>query len=181
MPARAIVIGSKAIIYDREEGNKLFKKFFGKPFASSKPKPDRDYDPPFVLSLYEALYLCQKGELVPVIEGRESSCSDLEDYAKRVVPRFEERYAVYRDLRDRGYIVRSGMKFGTDFAVYEIGPGYEHAPYVVRVVRRGDVLDSVEIVLMGRLSHSVRKRSVLAVVDVERSVVNYLVFKWVRM
>ena len=181
MTVRAIVIGSKAVVYDKDAGNALFKKFFGKPFATSKPKPDHEYEPPFVLSLYEALYLCERGELTPIIEGKEASCRDLEKYAEKVVPSFRERYIVYRDLRDRGYIVRSGMKFGTDFAVYEIGPGYEHAPYVVKVVKRDEVLDSVEIVMMGRLSHSVRKRSVLAVVDVERGVVNYLVFKWVRM
>ena len=168
-------------MYDKSFGNELFKKFFGKPFSTSKPKPERDYEPPFVLSLYEALYLCEKDLLTPVINGREASCKDLELYAKATVPNFAERYLVYKDLRDRGYVVRSGMKFGADFAIYEIGPGYEHAPYVVRVIKRDEVLDPIEIVMIGRLSHSVRKRSVLAVVDVEHSVVSYLVFKWVRM
>ncbi len=181
MTCRALIVGSKAIVYDKSLGNTLFKEFFGKPFATSKPKPEREYEPPFVLSLYEALYLCKKGIIVPVIRGKDSSCEDLERYAKSCVPGFREKYLVYEDLRNKGYIVRSGMKFGADFAVYEIGPGYEHAPYVVKVVRKGEVMDAVEIVLIGRLSHSVRKRSVLAVVDVERGVVNYLVFKWVRM
>ncbi len=179
--ARAVVVGSKAIICDREAGNELFKSFFGKPFAQPKPKPERDYDPPFVLSLYEALYLCRKGALVPVIGGREATCEDLRRYAEETVPGFGMKYAVFEDLRDRGYIVRSGMKFGADFAVYEIGPGYEHAPYVVNVVGMDWELDPVEIVLIGRLSHSVRKKSVLAVVDERRGVVSYLVFKWVRM
>jgi len=178
---RAIIVGSKALVYDKEFGNALFRNFFGKPFAQQKPRPDREYEPPFVLSLYEALYLCRKGVLIPVIEGRDSTCEELEKYAEETVPSFKLRYIVFEDLRNRGYIVRSGMKFGADFAVYEVGPGYEHAPYVVSVVDRDCELDPVELVLIGRLSHSVRKKSVLAIVDQREKEVTYLVFKWVRM
>jgi len=176
-----IVVGTKALLFDKDSGNKLFKRFFGKPFASRKPKPEQEYEPPFVLSLYEALYLCERGEVDIEIEGSRASCDDLRRYAESIVPRFAERYAVYRDLRDRGYIVRSGMKFGTDFAVYEIGPGYEHAPYLVLVVDSSSMLDPISIVRLGRLSHSVKKHSVLAVVDRDRGRIDYLVFKWVRM
>ena len=41
---------------------------------------------------------------------------------------------VYRELRDRGYIVTPGIKFGSDFAVYEHGPGIDHAPYIIQVM-----------------------------------------------
>jgi tRNA-intron endonuclease len=73
------------------------------------------------------------------------------------------------------------MKFGTDFTVYELGPGLEHAPYVVTVASASDRLKAVDIVGLGRLSHSVRKKSVLAIVDEEKSSVNYIVFKWVKV
>jgi len=178
---RLIVVGTKALLFDKGLGNELFRKFFGKPFASKKPKPEQEYEPPFVLSLYEALYLCEKGEVSIEIEGSEASCEDLRRYAESIVPKFRERYAVYKDLRDRGYIVRSGMKFGADFAVYEIGPGYEHAPYLVLVLDSSSMLDPISIVRLGRLSHSVRKHSVLAIVDRDRGRIDYLVFKWVRM
>ncbi len=180
MKVRAVVIGSKAIVLDVDLGNELFKKFFGKPFSVAKPRPDQTYRTPFVLSLYEALYLCEKGLLVPILNGSEATCSDLEEYCRKLVPGFDQRYTVFKDLRDRGYILRSGMKFGADFAVYEVGPGYEHAPYILLVVRRDECIDPISIVRIGRVGHSVRKRSVLAIVD-SKGVVDYLVFKWVKL
>ncbi|RLG85421.1 MAG: tRNA-intron lyase [Thermoprotei archaeon] len=174
------VVGAKAILFDRELGNALLKNFFGRPLSERKPRPGEEYDPPFTLSLYEALYLCERGVVTPVRMGRRVTCEELRSYAEEAVPGFAERYAVYRDLRDRGYIVRSGLRFGTDFTVYELGPGLEHAPYVVLVARRGERLDPVSIVRIGRVSHSVRKKLVLAVVGGDGSV-EYIVFKWVRL
>ncbi len=178
---RLLIVGSKALLFDVDLGNKLFQYFFGKPFGVDKPKPEERFDKPFVLSLYEALYLCKKGVVDIVIEGREASCSDLEVYAEKIVPNFRVRYMVYEDLRDRGYIVRSGLKFGTDFAVYELGPGYEHSPYVVYVVEKGSLIDPIALVRLGRVSHSVRKRFILAIVDSSTNKINYLVFKWVKL
>lgn len=180
-PVKAIITGTKALVLDERVGNELFKRFFGKPFGVQKPKPETEYKGPFILSLYEALYLCKQGILKPLLQGREVTCNELEEYAKTEVPEFDVKYLVYEDLRKRGYIVRSGLKFGADFAVYEIGPGYEHAPYVVMVARVGKEMDPISIVRIGRVSHSVRKRTVLAVVDPELKATNYLVFKWVKL
>ena len=41
---------------------------------------------------------------------------------------FGEKYLVYRMLRDSGFVVAPGIKFGSDFAVYQHGPGLDHAP-----------------------------------------------------
>ncbi len=180
-PVEVLILGSKALVLDEKRGNELFKQFFGKPFGVQKPKPETEYRGPFILSLYEALYLCKRGVLKPVIQGREASCDELASYARSQIPDFDAKYLVYENLRTRGYVVRSGLKFGADFAVYEIGPGYEHAPYVVLVARRGIEMDPISIVRIGRVSHSVRKRTVLAIVDPETKTVNYLVFKWVKL
>ncbi|MEM3702140.1 MAG: hypothetical protein QXH93_05405, partial [Conexivisphaerales archaeon] len=50
-----------------------------------------------------------------------------------------------------------------DFAVYRKGPGLEHAPYSVNVVKGGHLLGASELVLAGRLARSVRKRFIIAV------------------
>ena len=47
---------------------------------------------------------------------------------------FDIKYLVFKKLRDVGYVVSPGIKFGCDFAVYEHGPGIDHAPYLVQVV-----------------------------------------------
>jgi len=47
--------------------------------------------------------------------------------------RFLLRYIVYFSLRARGWIPRSGLKFGTDFVVYSDRPSVLHAEYCVAV------------------------------------------------
>ena len=39
----------------------------------------------------------------------------------------------FKDLRKKGYIVKTALKFGADFRVYEKGvkPGEDHAKWVV--------------------------------------------------
>jgi tRNA-intron endonuclease len=89
-------------------------------------------------------------------------------------------YTVYRDLRDRGFIVRSGLKYGSDFTVYRLGPGLEHAPYILHVYRGFERLDPTEIVRAGRLSHSVRKTFILAFPSRDGRV-TYLMFNWLKL
>ena len=90
----------------------------------------------------------------------------------------ERLYSVYRDLRDRGLVVRPGLKFGADFAVYRHGPGIDHAPFLVNVVDPGEEVDAGEILRAARLSHSVRKTLTVAV---ERGGdVEYIMFKWFK-
>jgi len=101
----------------------------------------------------------------------------LRQLGRETYENFDEVYAVYKDLRERGLVVKSGMKFGATFVVYRLGPGLEHAPFLVHVLPYNSKLDPIEIVRAGRLSHSVRKRFVIAFVD-ETGRVGYLQFKW---
>ena len=56
------------------------------------------------------------------------------------------KYVVFKKLRDLGYIVTPGIKFGCDFAVYEHGPGLRnHAPYLVQVVKPTENLTATSI------------------------------------
>jgi tRNA-splicing endonuclease subunit Sen2 len=47
---------------------------------------------------------------------------------------FVKRYCAYRHYRDLGWIPRSGLKYGTDFLLYEYAPDVDHAAYQVVVV-----------------------------------------------
>ncbi len=174
-----IIIGGKALIFDEELVNTLYSKYFiGKPFGVEKPKPGERYKGPLELSLLEAVYLCESGLAKPRIGSQEITCNDLIKYALKQDPRFKEVYIVYRDLRDKGFVVRSGMKYGVDFAVYEKGPGLEHAPYLVQVYRNEEYINPIHIVRIGRLSHSVRKTLIFAVV--EGNEIRYVSFGWIK-
>ena len=75
---------------------------------------------------------------------------------------FETKMKVYVHLRDLGYIVRPGLKFGVDFAVYTKGPGLEHSPYMIQIIEKNGQIDPIELVRAGRLATTVRKNFVIA-------------------
>ncbi len=179
--AKGVLVGIKVIVFDHEQARKLFSKgFYGKPVGIRKPK-SADFNAPLELSLIEAIYLVEKGVLeVESINGRKMSLGELVEYAEKTIPRFKPLYMVYKDLRDKGYIVRSGLKFGADYAVYEFGPGIDHAPYLVHVLPLDEVIDPIEIVRAGRLSHSVRKSFIIAAVNPRHNRIKYVMFKWFK-
>jgi len=53
---------------------------------------------------------------------------------------------VYEDLRNKGYILKPGMKYGVTFMVYEYGPGLDHAPFLVDVLRKESFFSDLQII-----------------------------------
>ena len=47
--------------------------------------------------------------------------------------RFVERYTAYRYYRSKGWVPKSGLKFGVDFLLYKEGPSFYHSTYAVIV------------------------------------------------
>ncbi|RLG74256.1 MAG: tRNA-intron lyase [Thermoprotei archaeon] len=180
-PIKGYLIGIKVIVWDHNEACKLYNLgFYGKPLGLRKPKKI-DFKSPLVLSVIEALYLCEKGILKIYKDNEPMSFKDLLNICCSYIPRCIMLYNVYRDLREKGYVVRSGLKFGADFAVYEKGPGIDHAPYLVHVLSIDETLNPVELVRAGRLSHSVRKKFIIATTRNELgSKVEKIMFKWYR-
>ncbi len=180
---RALFLGQRIVIFDQKDAEKVyFEGFYGKPLGVSKVKGSVAVAP-LELSLIEALYLLEKGMLC-VVEASTGKDIDSEELKKRVSrssKRLLALYRVYRDLREKGFVVRSGLKYGSEFVLYEKGPGIDHAPYVVHVVSFEEYIDPLEIVRAGRLSHSVRKRFVLAAVNEASGGIDYIVFKWIKI
>ncbi len=179
-PIDALIIGARSIVFDYLASEKLYKEgFYGKPFGIKKPKITEEIRAPLELSMLETMYLCEKGVIRPFRMDSYISCDEVYSYAKSIDARFDSLYIVYKDLREKGYVVRSGMKFGVDFTVYELGPGLEHAPYLVQVKNIEEDIDPIEIVRIGRLSHSVRKTLMFAIVS--GMGVKYIAFKWIKI
>jgi tRNA-intron endonuclease len=170
------------VVWNPEEGSQLYKTaYYGKPLGIPKPKIP-EFKVPLLLDLMEGLYLTETGKIT-IYEGaakRKVGLKKLRQKAKQLYDEFEEKYAVYRDLRDSGLIVTPGIKFGCDFAVYKYGPGVEHAPYMVSVKKAGSEISATEIVKAGRLATTVRKRFIIAVPDLAVEKTKYLIFKWFK-
>ena len=134
------------------------------------------------LSLLEALYLMEKGRLLAKSQsGRTLTFESYLKLAQKVEPNFWIRYCVFKDMRNRGYIIKTALKFGADFRVYERGvkPGEDHAKWIVYPVHEGSTLTWHEFSAKNRVAHSTKKRLLMGIVDDEGDVTYYEV-KWMR-
>jgi tRNA-intron endonuclease len=134
------------------------------------------------LSFLEAYHLVQKNKLkVTDKTGKKVSETSFLRRAQRKEKQFWIKYCVFKDLRERGYIVKTALKFGADFRVYDRGvkPGEDHAKWIVFPVYETDVMTWYEFSAKNRVAHSTKKRLLLAVVDQEGDV-SYWETRWIR-
>jgi len=134
------------------------------------------------LSFLEAYFLFQKGRIkVKDKTGKKLSEDSFMRRAQRKEKQFWVKYSVFRNLRERGYIVKTALKFGADFRVYDRGvkPGEDHAKWIVYPVYETDVMTWYDFSAKNRVAHSTKKRLLLAVVDQEGDV-SYWETRWIR-
>lgn len=170
------------VVWNPKNGSELYKMgFYGKPLGIPKPKIP-EFTVPLILDLMEGVYLAEKRIITvyDVSEMKRVTLKKLRQRAKELYEDFNEKYAVYHDLRESGFVVTPGIKFGCDFAVYKHGPGLEHAPYMVSVKRAKSDITATEIVKAGRLATTVRKRFIIAVPGLEKGRIRYLIFRWFK-
>ncbi len=167
-------------MWNRSDSRKLFSSgFFGKPIGIAKPKQN-EFDVPIILDLLEGYYLLSRKEIEVSKGNRRIAEKALLDICKKEYAQFSEKLLTYNKLREAGFVVTSGIKFGADFAAYERGPGLDHAPYLVRVMSASTRISSTDIVLAGRLATTVRKQFIIAVPDPQAQNVTFLGFDWWR-
>ena len=175
------LVENRIVIWDISDSRAVFGSgYYGKPLGIPKPK-GTDFDAPLVLDLIEGCYLVEKRRLqLSHIDGKQVSLNDIRNICKKQYVDFDAKYLVFQNLRNKGYIVTPGIKFGCDFAVYEQGPGIDHAPYLVRVFRATDDLTATGVVLAGRLATTVKKQFIRALPKVTERKVDYVGFDWWR-
>lgn len=134
------------------------------------------------LSLIEGLYLMEKGRLsIKTESGRAIKFESYVKKARKLEPNFWVRYIVFKDMRNRGYIVKTALKFGADFRVYDRGvkPGEDHAKWIVFPVNEGSTLTWHDFSAKNRVAHSTKKRLLMGIVDAENDVTYYEI-RWMR-
>jgi tRNA-intron endonuclease len=128
--------------------------FYGQPLDAPEPA--------LQLSLVEAAALAADGVLALDAAGIRERGRAVEG------DRFDRRLAVYRALRDRGIVPKTGFKFGADFRTYadvEHVDDLGHSELLVRVLPDDHVFSPRDLALDVRLAHGVRKRMVFAATD----------------
>jgi tRNA-intron endonuclease len=132
-------------------------------------------------SLVEAAYLLEKKRIQIFEKNKKMTFNKFLEHARKIEANFWTRYRVFSDMRSRGYIVKTALKFGADFRVYDRGvkPGEAHAKWVLFPVYETNTLTWHEFAAKNRVAHSTRKDLLIAVVDDEGDV-SYWEVKWTK-
>ncbi len=131
----------------------------------------------FRIAFYEALYLIDK-ELLEVIDEHENPV-DFQNLLRRyhdIDDNAWVKYLIYRDLRNRGYVVREGFGIGTDFRIYERGAyGKDTAQYLILSIQEGKPLPVRDLTNALRQCQSQKKEMIIAVMNRRGETVYYSV------
>lgn len=114
-----------------------------------------------LLSPTEAGYLQEQGVLSVTthsLDGFRALMQEEDD-------EFTEKMAVYRDLRGRGFIPRTGYKFGHHFRAYS--GEKSHSELLVHAVGEPATRSMIDLSGSVRLAHSVKKKMLFATVHEE--------------
>ena len=132
-------------------------------------------------SAIEALFLVQEDKMNVFLGKKQITFDSLLKKIKKHDKKIETKLSVYSDLRKRGYIVKSALKFGAEFRVYDKGikPGLDHAKWILYVTKESEMLSWHEFAAKNRVAHSTKKALLIAVVDDEYDV-SYYESSWIR-
>ncbi|TET80190.1 MAG: tRNA-intron lyase [Candidatus Heimdallarchaeota archaeon] len=147
-----------ALINDKE-GNSIYSQgWFGKHTKSGNVK----------LSPYETVLLLERKK-IDVISENETSLplSDVVAYFSNKIPDFLVRFLLYKDLRNRGYVVKEHSETGKYFELYERGATPNNAKHLALVVTmvEGVLFDIDDIDQIVSQAKEISKQLIFAVID----------------
>ena len=158
------LIGERVIIKGKD-ADKLSSRFYGKRENGI-----------LYLSLVEAAYLIENKKLDINLKF-----DDFIKKASKKIDRFVTKYNVYKDMKNRGYLLKTALKYGADFRVYEKGaiPGKQHSKWILFAVSENEGFIWQKFAAMVRVAHSVKKNLMIGVVDDEGDV-TYYETSWIK-
>jgi tRNA-intron endonuclease len=134
-------------------------------------------------TLQEALYLVETKKM-DVIDSKDKKITEKELLKKfeKLDKKFKNKYFVFRDLRQKGLIVKTALKFGAEFRVYEKGKeiGEDHAKWILFPVSENQPMTWQDFAAKNRIAHSTNKKLLIAVVD-EENQVSYYEANWLKI
>ncbi|MFQ6088864.1 MAG: tRNA-intron lyase [Candidatus Methanofastidiosia archaeon] len=151
------LVENQVIFEKSRDVSKLYsKRFFGKNIEGK-----------LYLNLCEALYLLELSKIEVEKDSKKLDFKELLNYVDE--EDFDTKYKVYKDLRDRGLVVKTGFKYGSHFRVYRKGIE-DHADYLVHAFPEKHRFTTYEIVHFVRMANTVNKEMIFAFVDEEGDV-----------
>ena len=117
-----------------------------------------------IYSIYEAKYLVETKKA----ESKKKI---------RLNKQQQNNYFVFKDLRKKGYIIKTGLKFGCEFRVYKKSD--KHASYLLEITTDKQKITLKEFISKNRISHSTGKILLLAIIDSQKDITYYNV-SWMK-
>lgn len=130
------------------------------------------------LDIYEATYLLEKKKIKIISSDKEWNIEDIERKKQFSL----NEYLVYKDLKSKGYQVKSGFKYGFSFRVYDKGikEGDDHSLWLVEILYENDKEKIKDFSAKNRIANTTRKKMLMAIVDNENNI-TYYESSWKRM
>ena len=157
------------ILEDNGKGKELYDNYwigqYGSYKASERGKLNK-------IDIFEALFLTES----KTINIRNATRTKLIVNGNAGRKDFLKLYSVYKDWREKGYVIKTGFKFGTHFRVYFPGAkptnttnGWTHSKHVIQVFPKDAKMLISEWARAIRVAHSVRKTFILAIPGAART------------
>jgi len=166
----AILSKRKIYVKDQSASQSLLERGYG----------DKD-EKGIELTPCEALHLLSEGWL-EIVDAKTDKTVDFRELLNLYRSRDEKiwtRYLIYRDLRSRGYVVKSGFNLGVDFRVYERGTyGKDAAQYIVYGIFEGEPLQVGDLIDALNYSQNLKKDMILGVIERRGEIVYYSISRF---
>ena len=132
-----------------------------------------------IYSEFEALYLIEKkfSEATSLKNNKKLSENELIQLFSKKQKDFHTKYIIFKYLKNKGYIVKTGLKFGEEFRVYK--KSEKHAKWIVFPVKSSEKISPKDLISKSRVTHSTGKKLLLGIVDSEEDITFYEI-DWVK-
>ncbi len=133
-------------------------------------------------SIFESFYLIETKKAKLYLNQKELNEKEIENKFSKLDKKFHIKYSVYKDLRTKGHIPKTALKFGAEFRVYEkgTGPGKGHSRWIVFTDSENGKNSWNEFTAKNRIAHSTNKKLLLALVDDENNI-SYYEISWKKI
>lgn len=131
----------------------------------------------------EALYLKEKYQTIINSGKVEKNFEELLKELTKKDKNLLAKYCAFKDLVNKGYIVKTGLKFGGEYRIYEkskLENRENHAKWILHVMKEKEAMKMQELSAKSRVAHSTNKKLLLAVVD-EQGEITYYEIDWKKL
>ena len=129
--------------------------------------------------ILEALYLVEKNQMeILDLKDKKVPFKKLLKKLLKADKKLLLKYSVFKDLRGKRLIPKTGLKYGADFRVYKKKGG--HSEWLCIVESEKDSIKWKDFAGKNRVAHSTKKKLLVAIVDGEEHVTYYEV-EWKRL